>query len=240
MVDQRIGNYRIVRKIGEGGMGVVYECVHEYIGRRAAVKVLHADFSRNPEMAVRFLNEARATNIVQHPGIVNIFEFDRLPDGSAYIVMDYLDGDSLTQRLARLGGRLELPYAVFLAWQISEALAAAHSKGVIHRDLKPDNIMIVPDPNMPGGERTKLLDFGIAKLTEAAGIERTQSTALMGTPHFMSPEQCRGAGGVDDRTDVYALGVVLFLMLTGRPPFDMASLNCATTPSGIGPCGVGT
>ena len=223
MVDQRIGNYRIVRKLGEGGMGVVFEVVHEYIGRRAAVKVLHADFSRNPEMAVRFLNEARAANIVQHPGIVNIFEFDRLPDGSAYIVMDYLDGDSLTQRLTRLGGRLEVTYALQLAWQIAEALAAAHSKGVIHRDLKPDNIMIVSDPNDVQREQAKILDFGIAKVAESQGLGptlvKTQIGVPMGTPLYMAPEQWKGASEVEDKADVYSLGVILYEMLAGQPPF---------------------
>ncbi len=223
MVDQRIGNYRIVRKLGEGGMGVVFEVVHEYIGRRAAVKVLHADFSRNPEMAVRFLNEARAANIVQHPGIVNIFEFDRLPDGSAYIVMDYLDGDSLTQRLAKHGGHLDVNYALQLAWQIAEALAAAHGKGVIHRDLKPDNIMIVGDPNDASREQAKILDFGIAKVAESQGLGptlvKTQIGVPMGTPLYMAPEQWKGASEVEDKADVYSLGVILYEMLAGQPPF---------------------
>ena len=204
-------------------MGVVFEVVHEYIGRRAAVKVLHADFSKNPEMAVRFLNEARAANIVQHPGIVNIFEFDRLPDGSAYIVMDYLDGDSLTQRIAKLGGRLEVNYALQLTWQIAEALAAAHSKGVIHRDLKPDNIIIVSDLNDPAREQAKILDFGIAKIAEQQGLGatlvKTQIGVPMGTPLYMAPEQWKGASEVQDKADVYSLGVILYEMLAGQPPF---------------------
>src|SRR6185436_19618624 len=203
---QRIGNYRVLRKLGEGGMGVVFECVHEYIGRRAAVKVLHADFSRNPAVAARFLNEARAANIVQHPGIVNIFEFDRLPDGSAYIVMDYLDGDSLTQRLTRVGGRMEDGYALAIAWQVSEALAAAHSKGVIHRDLKPDNVMIVADQGDPSKEQAKILDFGIAKVAEQQGLGpalvKTQIGVPMGTPLYMAPEQWKGAAEVDEKSDV--------------------------------------
>jgi tRNA A-37 threonylcarbamoyl transferase component Bud32 len=243
MVEQRIGNYRVIRKLGEGGMGVVFECVHEYIGRRAAVKVLHADFSRNPEMAVRFLNEARATNIVQHPGIVNIFEFDRLPDGSAYIVMDYLDGDSLTQRLARVGGKMEVGYALALTWQVSEALAAAHSKGVIHRDLKPDNIMIVSDPGDPSKEQAKILDFGIAKVAEQQGLGpalvKTQIGVPMGTPLYMAPEQWKGAAEVDEKSDVYSLGVILFEMLSGQPPFiansssEVMALHILATPRSV-------
>jgi serine/threonine protein kinase len=243
MVEQRIGNYRVIRKLGEGGMGVVYECVHEYIGRRAAVKVLHADFSRNPEMAVRFLNEARAANIVQHPGIVNIFEFDRLPDGSAYIVMDYLDGDSLTARLARVGGKMELQYALVLAWQIAEALAAAHAKGVIHRDLKPDNIMIIPDQGDPSKEQAKILDFGIAKVAEQQGLGpalvKTQIGVPMGTPLYMAPEQWKGAAEVDEKSDVYSLGVIMFEMLAGQPPFiansssEVMALHILATPRPI-------
>jgi serine/threonine-protein kinase len=127
--------------------------------------------------------------------------------------------------LRRQGGVLPVSDAIRLSHLIADTLAAVHARGIIHRDLKPDNVMIVADPNVPGGERTKLLDFGIAKLTEGSGLDRTRTAALMGTPHFMSPEQCRGAGGVDDRSDVYALGVVLYLALAGRPPFDGAGLG---------------
>ncbi|HNF98765.1 MAG TPA: protein kinase, partial [Pseudomonadota bacterium] len=240
MADQRIGNYRIVRKLGEGGMGVVFEAIHELINRRAAIKVLHADFSRNPEMATRFLNEARAANIVQHPGIVNIFEFDRLPDGSAYIVMDYLDGDSLTQRLQRLGGRMETGPALSLILQVAEALTAAHSKGVIHRDLKPDNIMIVPDQGDSSREQAKILDFGIAKMAESQGmgpaLAKTQVGVPMGTPLYMAPEQWKGASEVEDKADVYSLGVIIYEMLSGQPPFiansgsEVMALHILATP----------
>ncbi|MBL9044948.1 MAG: protein kinase [Myxococcales bacterium] len=240
MADQRIGNYRIVRKLGEGGMGVVFEAIHELINRRAAIKVLHADFSRNPEMATRFLNEARAANIVQHPGIVNIFEFDRLPDGSAYIVMDYLDGDSLTQRLQRHGGRMEVGVALSLILQVSEALTAAHAKGVIHRDLKPDNIMIVPDQGDASRELVKILDFGIAKMAESQGmgpsLAKTQVGVPMGTPLYMAPEQWKGASEVEDKADVYSLGVIIYEMLSGQPPFiansgsEVMALHILATP----------
>ena len=240
MGDQRIGNYRVVRKLGEGGMGVVYECVHEYIGRRAAVKVLHADFSRNPEMAVRFLNEARATNIVQHPGIVNIFEFDRLPDGSAYIVMDYLDGDSLTTRLQKLGGKMDVQQSLIIAYQVADALSAAHAKNIVHRDLKPDNIMIVPDASDSTREQAKILDFGIAKIGETAGlgaaVVKTQIGVPMGTPLYMAPEQWKGAADVDAKSDVYSMGIIMFEMMSGQPPFiansssEVMALHILATP----------
>ncbi|MBL9007328.1 MAG: protein kinase [Myxococcales bacterium] len=240
MGDQRIGNYRVVRKLGEGGMGVVYECMHEYIGRRAAVKVLHADFSRNPEMAVRFLNEARATNIVQHPGIVNIFEFDRLPDGSAYIVMDFLDGDSLTTRLQKLGGKMDVQQALIISYQVADALAAAHAKNIVHRDLKPDNIMIVPDASDSTREQAKILDFGIAKIGETAGlgaaVVKTQIGVPMGTPLYMAPEQWKGAADVDAKSDVYSMGIIMFEMMSGQPPFiansssEVMALHILATP----------
>jgi len=221
-------------------MGVVFEAVHELINRRAAIKVLHADFSRNPEMATRFLNEARAANIVQHPGIVNIFEFDRLPDGSAYIVMDYLDGDSLSQRLQRHGGRMEAGPALTLILQVAEALTAAHSKGVIHRDLKPDNIMIVPDQGDAAREQAKILDFGIAKMAESQGmgpaLAKTQVGVPMGTPLYMAPEQWKGASEVEDKADVYSLGVIMYEILSGQPPFiansgsEVMALHILATP----------
>ena len=229
MAEQFIGPYRVVREIGRGGMGAVVEAVHPQIQRRVAIKVLHPQFAKNEQLVTRFFNEARAVNIVNHPSIVQISEFAQLPDGTAYIVMEYLDGESLGSRMKRSGGRLPLVDALRLSRQIAAALAAAHAKGIIHRDLKPDNIMIVADPEAPGGERAKVLDFGIAKLAAAAvptqsgdGLEQVSQTrtgVMIGTPLYMAPEQCKGAGTIDDKADVYSLGVMLYRMLCGRPPF---------------------
>jgi serine/threonine-protein kinase len=166
----------------------------------------------------RFFNEARAATSIADGGIVQIFDFGHHTDGTAYIVMEMLDGESLERRLHRQGS-LALGDVLRLMRQIASSLGAAHARGIVHRDLKPDNIFIIPDSEVAGGERTKLLDFGIAKLSgELAGV-KTQTSAVMGTPMFMSPEQCRGAGLVDGRSDVYSLGCVMFLLLAGRPPF---------------------
>lgn len=222
-VPETVGAYRIVRKLGEGGMGAVFEAVHKQIGRRAAIKLLRPEHSSNQELLARFFNEARAVNIVQHPSLVSIYEFGQNPDGAAYIVMEYLPGDSLRARLKKAGGRLGPP-CVLIARQIATALAATHDKRIIHRDLKPDNIMLVPDPEVPGGERVKVLDFGIAKLTGDPGPEgasvRTRTGAVLGTPRYMAPEQCRGNTAVEEHADVYALGIMLFEMVAGVPPFQ--------------------
>ncbi len=215
----RIGNYKLTRLLGEGGMGRVFEGVHEQIGRRAAIKVLHAQFAHNSEAYTRFLNEARAVNIIQHPGLVNVFEFGQTDDGSPYIVMEFLEGQTLADRLASVG-RMSMG-ALRIARQIASALMAAHAKHIVHRDLKPANVMLVPDPDMPGGERVKVVDFGIAKISVEHNDTgyKTRAGAILGTPTYMSPEQCRGAGEVTEKTDVYALGVMLYEMLIGHPPF---------------------
>jgi tRNA A-37 threonylcarbamoyl transferase component Bud32 len=230
----KVGSYKVVRELGRGGMATVYEAVHEQIEQRAAIKVLSQAFSQDEIMCTRFRNEARAVNIVRHPGLVSIFEFGELPDGSAFIVMEYLEGESLAARLCR--GPLPAAEVLRLGRQIASALSAAHDKGIVHRDLKPGNIMIVADPDTAGGERAKVLDFGIAKVAappdEADGADETdgprrpreshpmtKTGAVMGTPCYMSPEQCRGEE-VSDRSDVYALGVILFEMLSGQVPFD--------------------
>ena len=221
MNETKIGAYRIIRKLGEGGMGAVFEALHEEIERRVAIKILHPEFAKSPEFTTRFFNEARAVNRVDHLGLVQISDYSLLPDGTAYIVMEFLKGESLGSRLKRLGGPMAVEEVIYLCRQIADALAAAHDKSIVHRDLKPDNVMIIPDPAMSGGERTKLLDFGIAKLVEHVDKAqlKTRTNALMGTPVYMSPEQCRGAASVDDKSDVYSLGVMLYVMLTGRQPF---------------------
>jgi serine/threonine protein kinase len=216
-----IGPYRIVKKVGEGGMGEVYEAFHDTIQRRVAVKILHAAMAGDQEFASRFLNEARAVNLVNHPGLVQVSDLGELPDGGVYLVMELLQGETLCSRLKRSEGKLTLPEALEFGWQIADSLAAAHAKDILHRDLKPQNIMLVPDSHVNLGERAKLLDFGLAKVSEkAGGVQvRTRANMLIGTPLYMSPEQCAGNGGLDDKTDVYSLGVVLYEMLCGQQPF---------------------
>ncbi len=221
MIGQVIGSYRIVRPLGEGGMGVVYLAEHALLGRRAAIKVLLPQLSTRQDIVTRFFNEARAATAIADAGIVQIFDFGFHTDGSAFIVMELLEGEPLDQRLRR-HQRLAPLEALRIARQLASSLGAAHAKGIIHRDLKPENVYLVPDGEVAGGERAKILDFGIAKLTHVGtdpDPSRTQTGAIMGTPLYMSPEQCRGAGDIDHRSDIYALGCVLYHLLVGRPPF---------------------
>jgi eukaryotic-like serine/threonine-protein kinase len=210
----QIGAYRLVRPIGAGGMGEVWLAEHAMLGRRAAIKLLNASFADRPEIVTRFFNEARAATAIADPGIVQIFDFGQ-HEGSAYIVMELLEGETLDARWRRGLGMAD---ALRIMRQVASSLGAAHTAGIVHRDLKPENIFLVRDPEVAGGERAKILDFGIAKLTADPGV-KTQTSVVMGTPTFMSPEQCRGAGLVDQRSDIYSLGCVLFAMVTGRPPF---------------------
>ncbi len=215
---ERIGGYRLGRKIGEGGMGAVYLAEHELLGRHAAIKLLHDRYAQRSEIVERFFNEARAATAIADQGIVQIFDFGN-QDGRVYIVMELLEGEMLDARLDRLG-RLPVSDVLRLSRQLALSLYAAHQRGVIHRDLKPENIVIISDAEAAGGERTKILDFGIAKLVDADQSRlHTQTGLMMGTPHYMSPEQCRGAGSVDHRADIYSLGCLMFRLLTGETVF---------------------
>jgi formylglycine-generating enzyme required for sulfatase activity/tRNA A-37 threonylcarbamoyl transferase component Bud32 len=220
MIGQTLGGYRVVEQLGTGGMGVVYVGQHELIGKRAAVKVLLPELSRDAAVVRRFFNEARAATQVRHPGIVEVFDFGHAADGSAYIVMELLHGETLSARVRRQG-RVPLTTSIRLVQQIAGALGAAHAAGIVHRDLKPENVFIVRDPDVTGGERAKVLDFGIAKLAGDMSAEelKTRTGAVIGTPRYMAPEQCRGAREVDHRADLYALGCIFYEMLCGRPPF---------------------
>jgi serine/threonine protein kinase len=219
MKGRLIGQYRVTGVLGEGGMGIVYAAQHTLLDRPAAIKVLLPGFSKKEEIVTRFFNEARAATAIRNPGIVEIYDFGWTQEGAAFIVMERLEGETLRARCKR--GPLRWSTALALARQVAGALGAAHAKGIVHRDLKPDNIFLVPDMEVPGGERIKLLDFGIAKLagsSSGSGQHKTRTGAVMGTPTYMAPEQCRGVA-VDARTDLYALGCILFELCTGRPPF---------------------
>ena len=211
----QIGEYKIESKIGEGGMGVVYAAVHPLIGKRAAVKVLKAELCRSQFNVERFVDEARIVNRIGHPNIVDVFAFGLTPDGRSYFVMEWLKGETLRERIAR--ARLDLPEVCEVVRPLARALEAAHEQGVIHRDLKPDNIFLV---DVRGdAPLVKLLDFGIAKLTrEEHRMERTATGAMVGTPLYIAPEQAKGYA-IDHGVDIYALGGILFELLTGRTAF---------------------
>jgi serine/threonine protein kinase len=215
---EKLGNYQVLRLLGQGGMGEVFEAKHLYIERRAAIKVLHSELCQNQQFRTRFLNEARAVNLIKHPGLVEIYEYGLKDDGTAYIVMEYLEGEALSRRIKRAVhgiGSAALP----ICRQIAIAIAAAHAKNIVHRDLKPDNVMLVSEPDR--SLRVKVLDFGIAKLSDSSdGKAQTETGAVIGTPAYMAPEQCVGLSSIDGKADVYALGMILYELLSGTSPFD--------------------
>ena len=217
LVGATLGNYRLTGLLGVGGMGMVYLGEHVLIGRKVAVKVLDQEVARNRDVVSRFFAEARAVNAIGHPNIVEVTDLGT-HEGAPFIVMEYLQGETMEARLARRG-KLTQEECVGIARQVASALGAAHERGLVHRDVKPANIMLRDHPDYP--DFVKVLDFGVAKLMGSVprGAHETLVGTLLGTPAFMSPEQCLSDGNLDHRSDVYSLGVILFLALSGRLPF---------------------
>lgn len=222
------GRYRIERLLGSGGMGSVYRAEHVHMRKAVAVKVLHREMTAVPEVVARFEREAVAAGRIEHPNVVQASDFGRLEDGAFYLVLEYVEGESLAKVIER--GPLPPERALHIARQIAHALAAAHAQNIIHRDLKPDNVMLVDRENYP--DFVKVLDFGIAKvrMQDATGKTQhlTQLGTVFGTPEYMSPEQARG-NPVDGRSDLYTLGVIIYEMLTGSTPFKSDDLIVVLT-----------
>lgn len=213
----RVGEYEIVDLLGHGGMGTVYRGVQPQIGKQVAIKVLNAQVAGVTDAGARFLREAQVVNRIGHPGLVDIFAFGELPNGQHYLIMELLSGESLAARMAR--GPFSFPELLDIFTQILDALRAAHDHGVVHRDLKPDNIHLSSaGPQTASGLRVKILDFGLAKDLDSDSV--THTGIALGTPRYMAPEQSRGGKYVDRRADLYAVGLMLYEALTGRFPFS--------------------
>lgn len=226
-----LGKLEVVRKIGGGGMGVVYEVSHRLTGHRRALKVVHAKYADRPRFMKRLLREAKVAGTLSTPYVVETYDAGRLEDGAAYVLMELLEGRSLYQLLSD-EGRLSPRRLAGIMCQLTEGMAVAHAAGIVHRDLKPENVFVL-DGN--DGERVKILDFGVSKFDEAgdAPTRLTVEGTLVGTPYYMSPEQAAGRP-VDARTDVYAMGVMMYEALTGRLPFEAESVGALFVKIGAG------
>ncbi len=207
--------YRLVGLLGTGGMGEVYEAQHVYLGRKVAVKLLRPELTANPEAVQRFHREAQAASNIGHDCIVEILDFGKLDDGTNYLVMEYLEGTPLSDITVQ--GPVDPLRGLDIMIQMCDGLAAAHRSGIIHRDMKPENVFLVHDSH--GRERVKILDFGIAKVTDNESDQHlTKTGAIFGTPHYMSPEQAKGEP-LDQRSDIYSVGVIMYELFTGTVPF---------------------
>ncbi|MGH7269223.1 MAG: serine/threonine-protein kinase, partial [Polyangiaceae bacterium] len=220
------GKYRLVRVIGTGGMGSVYEGENILIRRRVAIKVLHRSPGDDGEAVRRFEREAQAAGEIGNDHILDVLDIGSLPDGDRYLVMEFLDGETLAQRIKRFG-QMKAEQIAPIAQQFLTALVAAHGAGIIHRDLKPENIFILRS-KAGRADYVKLIDFGISKFSrpfEDGGRRMTRADAVLGTPCYMSPEQARGTADTDVRSDIYSCGVILYEAVTGRLPFEGQSFN---------------
>ena len=219
------GKYRVLRLLGEGGMGAVFEAEATRLHRRVAVKVLRPELNHEPEITARFQLEAQAAGRIGSRHIVDVLDLGQLPSGAPYMVMEYLDGESLRSRIAN-AGPMSPTQILAIALQLLDGVAAAHEAGIIHRDLKPDNVFLTKQAD--GTSFVKILDFGISKFSgpdNSKDFSVTKTGALMGTPHYLAPEQASGSSAVDLRTDLYATGVILYECLTGSVPFAAESFN---------------
>ncbi len=220
LIGQMLDKYTVIRQIGEGGMGLVYEGIHTVIEKRVAIKLLRDDFSSRPEVVARFRQEAKSASRIGHEHIVDITDFGETVTGASYFIMEYLEGEDLANVLER-EGVLAVQRAIAIVSQCCRALGAAHSKGIVHRDMKPENIFLVSRHD--NADFVKIVDFGIAKMSDIEtpgepGRKLTKTGMIFGTPEYMSPEQAAGKH-LDHRVDVYAMGVILFECVTGRVPF---------------------
>jgi serine/threonine-protein kinase len=215
-IGKMVGSYKITRALGKGGMGAVYAGEHPAIGSKVAIKFLHPQYAADKNVVTRFFNEARAVNMINHQNIVQVVDYAFFEDKAPFFVMEYLgDGYSMSKLV---GAAVDLNVQGPILLQLCDALAAAHEKGIIHRDLKPDNIYLA----IRGGRKhfVKIMDFGIAKLTADAGSGQTQTGMVMGTPHYMSPEQAGGkVSSIGPGSDIYSLGIMMYQMATGQVPF---------------------
>jgi len=209
--------YRLEALLGSGGMGHVYRAVNEHVGRAVAIKLLRSEHAENPVVVERFLREARAANLVRHPNVVDVIDIGQHDDGSPFIVQELLEGEDLSQLMTRRGGKLPIDEVIDLVGPVIDAVAEAHARGVVHRDIKPENVFLAKGKR---GPVPKLLDFGISKV-RAPDLRATEVGVMMGTPAYMAPEQVQGARDADPRSDVWALGVMLFELIAGRMPFDV-------------------
>ncbi|APR88175.1 serine/threonine protein kinase [Minicystis rosea] len=226
LVGQTIAqSYTIVRVLGEGGMGRVYEARHTRIkGKRFAIKMLHPEYARQPEVLTRFQREAEAAATIHSANVVDVYDVDRTADGRPFLVAEFLEGKEFATYLEEVG-KMPVGAAVRIVRQICKALQAAHDKGVVHRDMKPENVFLTGDPAQP---LAKVIDFGISKVGDTPGTALTKTGMIMGTPSYMAPEQARGER-VDHRADIYAVGAILYCALTGQRPFDRGDPTATLT-----------